>query len=38
VQHQKGFIGGEFRIGIIPTIMPTFFANVSNNFIKKNQK
>lgn len=23
VEQQKGFIGGEFRLGIIPTIMPT---------------
>src|SRR5574343_1277824 len=22
VEQQKGFIGGEFRLGIIPTIMP----------------
>ena len=23
VDQQKGFVGGEFRLGIIPTIMPT---------------
>ncbi|WP_431242463.1 LysR family transcriptional regulator [Flavobacterium sp. P21] len=28
VEQQKGFIGGEFRLGIIPTIMPTLIANV----------
>ena len=38
VQHQKGFIGGEFRIGIIPTIMPTLLPMFLNNFIKKYPK
>ena len=23
VDQQKGFIGGEFKLGIIPTVMPT---------------
>ena len=23
VDQQKGFIGGQFRLGIIPTVMPT---------------
>jgi LysR family hydrogen peroxide-inducible transcriptional activator len=23
VEQQKGFVGGDFRLGIIPTIMPT---------------
>jgi LysR family hydrogen peroxide-inducible transcriptional activator len=35
VEYQKGFIGGEFRIGIIPTIMPTLLPMFLNNFIKK---
>lgn len=35
VEQQKGFIGGEFRIGIIPTIMPTLLPMFLNNFIKK---
>ena len=35
VEFQKGFIGGEFRIGIIPTIMPTLLPMFLNNFIKK---
>lgn len=38
VQHQKGFIGGEFRLGIIPTIMPTLLPMFLNNFIKKYPK
>jgi LysR family hydrogen peroxide-inducible transcriptional activator len=38
VEHQKGFIGGEFRIGIIPTIMPTLLPMFLNNFIKKYPK
>lgn len=29
VDQQKGFIGGEFRIGIIPTVMPTLITYVS---------
>ena len=35
---QKGFIGGEFRLGIIPTIMPTLLPMFLNNFIKKYPK
>lgn len=35
VDQQKGFIGGEFRIGIIPTIMPTLLPMFLKNFIKK---
>ena len=35
VEHQKGFIGGEFRLGIIPTIMPTLLPMFLSNFIKK---
>ena len=38
VEFQKGFIGGEFRIGIIPTIMPTLLPMFLNNFIKKYPK
>ncbi|HSN48434.1 MAG TPA: LysR substrate-binding domain-containing protein [Flavobacterium sp.] len=38
VEHQKGFIGGEFRLGIIPTIMPTILPMFLNNFIKKYPK
>ncbi|WP_040279788.1 LysR family transcriptional regulator [Psychroserpens damuponensis] len=38
VDQQKGFIGGEFRIGIIPTIMPTLLPMFLKNFIKKYPK
>lgn len=35
VEQQKGYIGGEFRLGIIPTIMPTLLPMFLNTFIKK---
>ena len=38
VEQQKGFIGGEFRLGIIPTIMPTLLPMFLKNFIKKHPK
>lgn len=38
VEQQKGFIGGEFRIGIIPTIMPTLLPMFLKIFIKKYPK
>lgn len=38
VEYQKGYIGGEFRLGIIPTIMPTLLPMFLNNFIKKYPK
>lgn len=38
VDQQKGFIGGEFRLGIIPTIMPTLLPMFLNNFIRKYPK
>ncbi|MFC5684553.1 LysR substrate-binding domain-containing protein [Flavobacterium sp. MAHUQ-51] len=38
VEQQKGYIGGEFRLGIIPTIMPTLLPMFLNNFIKKHPK
>ncbi|NRB58635.1 MAG: LysR family transcriptional regulator [Winogradskyella sp.] len=38
VDQQKGFIGGEFKLGIIPTIMPTLLPMFLNNFIKKYPK
>ncbi|MFK7115326.1 LysR substrate-binding domain-containing protein [Flavobacterium oreochromis] len=38
VDQEKGFIGGEFRIGIIPTVMPTLLPMFLNNFIKKYPK
>jgi LysR family hydrogen peroxide-inducible transcriptional activator len=38
VEQQKGFIGGEFRIGIIPTVMPTLLPMFLNTFIKRYPK
>lgn len=38
VDQQKGFIGGEFKIGIIPTIMPTLLPMFLRNFTKKYPK
>ena len=38
VQQEKGFIGGDFKLGIIPTIMPTLLPMFLNNFIKKYPK
>lgn len=38
VDQQKGFIGGQFKLGIIPTIMPTLLPMFLNNFTKKYPK
>lgn len=38
VEQQKGYIGGEFKVGIIPTVMPTLLPMFLNNFIKKYPK
>lgn len=38
VDQQKGFIGGEFKLGIIPTITPTLLPMFLNTFIKKYPK
>lgn len=38
VDQQKGFIGGEFRLGIIPTVMPTLLPMFLKNFINKYPK
>lgn len=38
VDQQKGFIGGEFKLGIIPTIMPTLLPMFLKAFIKKYPK
>lgn len=38
VDQQKGFIGGEFRLGIIPTIMPTLLPFFLKNFLNKYPK
>ena len=38
VDQQKGFIGGEFRLGIIPTIMPTLLPLFLKTYLKKYNK
>ena len=38
VDQQKGFIGGEFKLGIIPTIMPTLLPFFLKNFLNKYPK
>ena len=38
VDQQKGFIGGEFKLGIIPTVMPTLLPMFLKSFIKKHPK
>ena len=38
VDQEKGFIGGEFTLGIIPTVMPTLLPMFLKTFIKKYPK
>ena len=38
VDQQKGFVGGEFKLGIIPTVSPTLLPLFLKNFIKKYPK
>jgi LysR family hydrogen peroxide-inducible transcriptional activator len=38
VDQEKGFIGGEFTLGIIPTIMPTLLPMFLRTFIRKYPK
>ena len=38
VHQQKGYIGGEFKLGIIPTVMPTLLPMFLYNFTKKYPK
>jgi LysR family hydrogen peroxide-inducible transcriptional activator len=38
VDQEKGFIGGEFRLGIIPTVMPTLLPMFLKNFGNKYPK
>ncbi|MDH5414702.1 MAG: hydrogen peroxide-inducible genes activator [Flavobacteriaceae bacterium] len=38
VDQQKGFIGGEFKLGIIPTVMPTLLPLFLKTFINKYSK
>lgn len=38
VDQEKGFIGGEFTLGIIPTVMPTLLPMFLKTFINKYPK
>ena len=38
VAQEKGFIGGEFKLGIIPTVMSTLLPMFLNAFINKHPK
>ncbi|MFT7071377.1 LysR family transcriptional regulator [Patiriisocius sp. Uisw_017] len=38
VDQEKGFIGGEFKIGMIPTVMPTLLPMFLKNFTNKYPK
>jgi LysR family hydrogen peroxide-inducible transcriptional activator len=38
VDQQKGYIGGEFKLGIIPTILPTLLPLFLRSFLKKYSK
>lgn len=38
VDQQKGYIGGEFKVGIIPTVMPNLLPMFLKTFIKKYPK
>lgn len=38
VDQQKGYIGGEFKLGVIPTVMPTLLPMFLRNFINKYPK
>jgi LysR family hydrogen peroxide-inducible transcriptional activator len=38
VDQAKGFIGGDFKIGVIPTVMPTLLPMFLTNFINRYPK
>lgn len=38
IDQQKGFIGGDFRLGIIPTVTPTLLPMFLKSFISKHHK
>ncbi|MGE4346987.1 MAG: LysR substrate-binding domain-containing protein [Flavobacteriaceae bacterium] len=38
IDIQKGFVGGDFKLGIIPTVMPALLPMFLNTFIKKYPK
>lgn len=38
VDQEKGFIGGEFKLGVIPTVMPTLLPMFLMNFVNRYPK
>lgn len=38
VDQQKGYVGGEYKLGIIPTVMPTLLPMFLKTFVKKYPK
>ena len=38
VDQEKGFIGGEFKLGIIPTVMPTLLPMFLKTYVKRYPK
>ncbi len=38
IDIQKGYVGGDFKLAIIPTVMPTLLPMFLNTFIKKYPK
>ncbi len=38
VDQEKGYIGGDFKLGIIPTVMPTLLPMFLKSFVKKYPK
>ena len=38
VDQEKGFIGGDFKLGVIPTVMPTLLPMFLMNFVNRYPK
>jgi len=38
VDQEKGYVGGDFKLGIIPTVMPTLLPMFLKSFVKKYPK
>jgi LysR family hydrogen peroxide-inducible transcriptional activator len=38
VEQQRGYIGGEFKLAIIPTVMPTLLPMFIKNFVNRYKK
>ncbi|MGC6479537.1 MAG: hydrogen peroxide-inducible genes activator [Flavobacteriaceae bacterium] len=38
IAQEKGLVGGRFRLGIIPTVMPTLLPLFMNDFLKNHPK